>query len=226
MYNRTNDLFVLLFVCFDICKVLWINFIVVVLYIINSCCIVLVLGWDETPLVVKVLIIFCFLPFFAGILDGFARCDLTGLWNMIVSAPFALPLMVWFTIWLPAYATTRLSDLTWSNRERTSLDESEKALKREENGNKVAKFLICFNVGVAILVIVLMQFYGKTFPIFVIVYTLIISATYLVTFIEVFCRAFSCIGGRKSNHNDGYQQPTIVELRIKIMTILLRPKNT
>ena len=174
--------------------VLLLNFVVVDLYILNVIGIVYTLGWEGTPVAVRILIAFCFLPFAAGLLDGMARRNFSGLWGMIVSAPFALPLMLWFTIWLPAYATTRLSDLTWGNRERDSLDASEKALQREENGAKVARFLIGFNTTVAILVIILMQFYGSTFPIFVVTYTLVLSATYMISFLEIFCRAFSSLG--------------------------------
>jgi hypothetical protein len=175
--------------------VLWLNFVVVLLYFLNAIGIVYTLGWSDTPMAVRILIAFCLLPFGAGLLDGMARCNFGGLWGMIVSAPFALPLMIWFTIWLPAYATTRLSDLTWGNRERDSLDASEKALKREENGAKVARFLIGFNTTVAIVVIILMQFYGSTFPIFVVTYALVLSATYLISFLEIFCRAFGSLGG-------------------------------
>jgi hypothetical protein len=182
--------------------VLWINLVVVILYTLNAVGIVATLGWDGTPLTVRILIIFCFLPFAAGLLDGIARCNFRGLWNMVVAAPFALPLMIWFTIWLPAYATTRLSDLTWGNRERSSLDESEKALKRAEDGAMVARFLIGFNTVTAITVIILMQFYGSTFPIFVVTYTLVLSATYAVSFLEILCRGFSGVGGSSVGNQD------------------------
>jgi hypothetical protein len=67
-----------------------------------------------------------------GVFEGAMHCDFRCLFGMISSAPAALCLMIWFTVWLPAYATTRLSDLTWGNRERhNKLDESEKALMRE-----------------------------------------------------------------------------------------------
>jgi hypothetical protein len=177
--------------------VLWINVIVVFLYMVNAFAIVGTLGWKGTPIVVRVLITLCFLPFMAGTLDGIARCNFRGLRSMLVSAPFAIPLMIWFTIWLPAYATTRLSDLTWGNRQTGSLDEkSETALKRAANGVKVARYLICFNTMVALLVIILMQFYGATFQIFILTYTLILSSTYLVSLLEIAHRLLYAIGGK------------------------------
>lgn len=90
--------------------VLWINALVVVLYIANTIGIVATLGWDETPLVVQALICLCFCPFIMGLLDSALRGDLRCLWGMIISAPAALPLMIWFNVFVPAYATTRLSD--------------------------------------------------------------------------------------------------------------------
>lgn len=176
--------------------VLWINLLVVVLYILNAFGIVWQLGWKDTPMIVRVLIAFCFLPFISGTLDGIVRCNFRGLRSMLVSAPFAIPLMVWFTIWLPAYATTRLSDLTWGNRQTGSLDQlSETALKRAASGQKVARFLICFNTAVAVIVIALMQFSGNVFTIFILTYTMILSSTYLISFLEIGYRLVNVLCG-------------------------------
>ncbi|CAB9497710.1 Chitin synthase [Seminavis robusta] len=177
--------------------VLWVNLIVTLLYVVNAIGMMVILGW-ETPLAVQMLIAFCFLPFAAGLLDGIAKCNFSGLWAMILSAPFALPLMITHTIWLPAYATTRLSDLSWGNRSRKSLDETENALKREAAGRKVSQILVGFNSAVALLMIILMQFYGNAFPVYVVSYTIVLSLTYAVSFIEIFCRALGCLGGGSS----------------------------
>lgn len=112
--------------------VLWANFLVMVLFAVNVTGMLVTQGWDDTPLMVRVLISICFAPFAMGILEGLMHCDFRCLFGMIYSAPAAMALMIWFTVWLPAYSTTRLSDLTWGNRERvSSLDESEKALNRK-----------------------------------------------------------------------------------------------
>uniref|UniRef100_A0A7S4ICB3 chitin synthase n=1 Tax=Odontella aurita TaxID=265563 RepID=A0A7S4ICB3_9STRA len=171
--------------------VLLMNAVVVLLYILNTIGILYTQGWDGTPLLVKILIFFCVVPFIMGLMDGMARCDFRCLWGMIYSAPVALPIMIWFTIWLPAYATTRLSDLTWGNRDTTDLDESEKALRRAKNGQRVAYFLIGFNTFVAVGVIILMQFFSDTFPIFVVTYTLVLSFTYVLSFGDLMYRVLS-----------------------------------
>jgi hypothetical protein len=204
--------------------VLWINLVAVVLYMLNAIGIVWTLGWNDTPILVRVLIAFCFLPFVAGILDGTVRCDFRGLRSMVMSAPFAIPLMIWFTIWLPAYATTRLSDLTWGNRQSSSLDEeSETALKRAEKGVKVARFLIGFNTTVALLVITLMQFHGMVFPIFILSYTLILSATYLISFVEIFFRLVNGICGgctRQSSDREADDSYTKMEESSATSTVM------
>lgn len=112
--------------------VLWVNFGVMILFGVNVVGMVATQGWSGTPLLVRILIAICFAPFVMGIFEGAMHCDFRCLFGMITSAPAAMSLMIWFTVWLPAYATTRLSDLTWGNRERqSSLDESEKALMRK-----------------------------------------------------------------------------------------------
>ena len=175
--------------------VLLMNVLVIALYVVNAVGIVTTLGWSGTPLAVRILIVFCFLPFLMALLDGVVRCNFRPFFSMMMAAPFSLPLLIWFTIWLPAYATTRLSDLTWGNRERDSLDdESETALRRAANGKRVAYSLIGFNTAVACAVILGMQYNGMAFPIFVLSYTLVLSAGYIVSFLDVVVRFFSCVG--------------------------------
>jgi len=172
--------------------VLMVNFLVVCLFIVNTIGILYTQGWSGTPIIVRTLICICFTPFILGIFDGLLRCDMRCLWGMCYSAPFALPLMIWFTIWLPAYATTRLSDLTWGNRDVESFDETKKALARAKNGRRVAWMLILTNTSVALAVILLMQKYGSTFPLFVITYTMILSFTYVISLFDMAVRFFSC----------------------------------
>ena len=182
--------------------VLWINFVVIVLYILNAIGILCTRGWLDTPLSVRILILFCFLPFTMAFIEGILRCNFRPLVHMTVAAPMCIPLMIWFTIWLPAYATTRLSDLTWGNRERDSIDETENALTREANGRMVSRFLIVTNTAVAVGVIICMQFHGEAFPIFVLSYTLVLSATYCFSFLDAISRAVWCGGSRSNSSED------------------------
>lgn len=186
--------------------VLWVNVLVVCLYIVNTIGIIYTQGWSGTPVVVRILICVCFAPFVMGLLDGFLRCDLRCFWGMCYSAPFALPLMLWFNVWLPAYTTTRLSDLTWGNRDTASLDESMKALERARNGRRVAKTLILFNSSIALGVILIMQKYASAFPIFVVSYTVVLSFTYVISFFDLVMRFLSC-----THLDPSDDEPVIVE---------------
>jgi hypothetical protein len=196
---------------------MWINVFVVSLLVANAAGIVWTLGWDGTPVCVRILICIWFVPFGMGILDAIVRRDIRTVWGMMISAPAAMPLMVWFSVFLPAYATTRLSDctftilsilpvivahhfvqscaviaVTWGNRQGKGIDESKSALMRAKHGRTVAWILICFNILVALTVILLMQFYGITFPIFVMSYTLILSVSFLLSLIDMVYRLCTC----------------------------------
>ncbi|KAG7351377.1 chitin synthase [Nitzschia inconspicua] len=169
--------------------VLWANFLLMVLFSVNVIGMLVTQGWYGTPLMVRILISICFTPFVMGVLQGLMHCDFRCLCGMIYSAPAAMVLMIWFTVWLPAYSTTRLSDLTWGNRERTSsLDESEKALNRARNGQKVAILLCLSTIAISVSTIIMMQFFDNAFPIFVMSYTMILSSTYIFSFFDVIWR--------------------------------------
>ena len=169
--------------------VLWVNFIVMVLFAVNVFGMVITQGWDGTPLMVRILISICFAPFVMGVFEGLMHCDFRCLFGMITSAPAALCMMIWFTVWLPAYATTRLSDLTWGNRERiNNLDESEKALTRARNGRRVAILLCVSCTFISAATIMLMQISDLTFPIYVMSYTAILSSTYIFSLLDLMWR--------------------------------------
>eukprot|EP00977_Amphora_coffeiformis_P021695 scaffold9738_cov132-Amphora_coffeaeformis.AAC.1 len=124
-----------------------VNVLIVFLFIANAGGIIYTQGWEETPIIVKILLCICIVPFGLGFLDGLTRFDFRCFFNLLLSAIPALPMMVWFTVWLPAYATTRASDLTWGNRGGSnSLDVSDKALERAQRGSMLAWSLILSNM--------------------------------------------------------------------------------
>lgn len=175
-----------------------INIFVVFLFIANAAGIVYTLGWDETPLVVKVLLAICVVPFALSFFDCTLRCDFRSFFQMTFASVVALPMMVWHTVWLPAYATTRASDLTWGNRGSDGCDKSELALQRAQRGQKLAATLILTNICLAIFVMWRMHINGEAFPRFVLIYTIILSIPFLLSFIEMIFRIFSCLGGGRS----------------------------
>jgi hypothetical protein len=92
--------------------------------------------------------------------------------------------------------------VTWGNRKGKGIDESKTAVRRAKHGQSVAMLLISVNSGVAALVIFLMQFYGATFPIFVMTYTLVLSATFALSFLDLTYRFFTCQHCFNSTSND------------------------
>uniref|UniRef100_A0A7S3P609 chitin synthase n=1 Tax=Amphora coffeiformis TaxID=265554 RepID=A0A7S3P609_9STRA len=86
-----------------------VNVLIVFLFIANAGGIIYTQGWEETPIIVKILLCICIVPFGLGFLDGLTRFDFRCFFNLLLSAIPALPMMVWFTVWLPAYATSKFS---------------------------------------------------------------------------------------------------------------------
>ena len=171
---------------------MWVTFFVTSLLIINMLGMFWTVGWTGMPALVKFLVCLCLTPIFFGVCDAFLRCDIRCLWGIMISAPVALPQLTFFTIWVPAYATTRCADLTWGNRKDCGLDESINVLRRVKDGKKIAQFLIGFNSVVAGLLTLLMQHVKETFPIFVIGYVLLLSLKFVVSFGDVVYRVLTC----------------------------------
>ena len=171
---------------------MWVNFFVSCLLIINIIGMIWTVGWTGMPVVGRILVCLCLAPFFWGVCDTFLRCDIRSLWGMMISAPAALPQLIFATIWVPAYATTRCADLTWGNRKGNLLDESIKVLRRAKDGKKIAQLLVGFNSVVAGIVTVLMQHFKETFPIFVTGYILILSFKLVVSFGDLVYRVLTC----------------------------------
>ena len=170
----------------------WVNFLIVCLFIVNTIGVICTAGWGSTSAVVRILICLCFAPLIMGAFDALARSDARCLWGLIVSAPAALPLMTWYTIWLPIYETTRLSDLTWGNQEGIGLEESSRAINRAKDGRRVAQLLIGFNIVVSVTVIFLMQHFEQAFPLFAFIFLSILSITFVIALADLIYRFLTC----------------------------------
>lgn len=164
---------------------------------------VIMLGFDGVPVLVNIMLGVCFLPFVLGFLEGAIRFDFHSFVYMVSSAPIALPLMIWFTVWLPAYATTRASDLTWGNRDSRGNDASNKALHRAKSSQMMGALLVSVNTAIAFLVIWRLQYNGDAFAIFNLVYTGALSVTFFIAFFCMIYRLVRC--GRGYGKVEGSQ---------------------
>ena len=60
------------------------------------------------------------------------------------------------------------------------------------NGRKVGWLLILSTMGISVVVILLMQLNGQVFPAYVLGYTLILSSTYIFSFLDLLLRMMTC----------------------------------
>mmetsp|Transcript_27705 Transcript_27705/g.56044 ORF Transcript_27705/g.56044 Transcript_27705/m.56044 type:complete len:550 (+) Transcript_27705:231-1880(+) len=172
----------------------WVNAFVFVLYCINIIGILVNLGWSGTPNPIRFMIIMCAFPFAVGLVDAVSHCNIRTFWGMVYSIPASLPLMIWYTTWLPAYASTRASDLTWGNRSTNDFDETGEALNRERYGRLFASLLIVTNVCVAWAVLILSDAYGNFFTVVVITYTGILSLPQVIAVMDMVYRLIRGVG--------------------------------
>ena len=163
-----------------------VNAIVFLIFCFNTVGILYISGWEGSPTPVKIMVILAVGPFAFAFFESVSRCNLKGFISLLVSAPFALPLMPWFTVWLPIYATTRLPDLTWGNRDSAGSDHSEKAERRAKIGRMVATLLVIGNTLVATIITLNFQM----FVIVMIGYTFVLSSTFLLSILAFLTKPF------------------------------------
>lgn len=115
-------------------------------------------GWEGTRLITKVICFATSLPYVIAFLDGMINQsppNLSTLRGMLYGALGYYPLMIWFGVWLPAYAFARVSDLSWGTRESGRHDESDIAIQRNTAGQRAAISMIASNTILAGLLIFL-----------------------------------------------------------------------
>ena len=121
-------------------------------------------GWDNIPLVVQIIGLFLVLPYLIALLDGLnARCVrkqwFGSLWVLLCGTPVYILSSLFFTIWLPSYATARVSDLSWGNKDISTQDmnDAEIALQRAKTGRTVTFILVGSNIVVSLALITLIH---------------------------------------------------------------------
>lgn len=108
------------------------------------------LGWDKTPNVIRAFAFLGPLPYAVALLDGLLnskRPNLASFSRIVEATPAYMIMSVWFSVWLPAYAGARVSDLSWGNRENSSDKASQaKILRRTKTGKNITLSLVCGNI--------------------------------------------------------------------------------
>jgi hypothetical protein len=107
-------------------------------------------GWAEIPLALRLVVLFSLVPYGIALMDGLINSRLpsvTSLLTLLWATPCYLLASTWFSVWLPAYASARISDLSWGNRDNDGDDQSSEVAKHRANvGRLVTMTLILSNV--------------------------------------------------------------------------------
>ena len=107
-------------------------------------------GWAATPLAFRLVVMFSVVPYCIALLDGLTNSRIpnaTSLMTLLWATPCYLLASITFSVWLPAYTTARISDLSWGNRDNGDDDHqsSEVAKDRAKVGRFMTTTLILSN---------------------------------------------------------------------------------
>jgi cellulose synthase/poly-beta-1,6-N-acetylglucosamine synthase-like glycosyltransferase len=97
-------------------------------------------GWAATPLAFRLVVLFSVVPYGIALMDGLINSrflNVTSLLTLLWATPCYILASIWFSVWFPAYATARISDLSWGNRDNGGEDQSSEVAKHRANVGKV-----------------------------------------------------------------------------------------
>ena len=107
-------------------------------------------GWAATPLAFRIVVLFSVVPYAIALMDGLINSrfpNVTSLLTLLWATPCYILASIWFSVWLPAYTTARISDLSWGNRDNGGDDQCSEVAKHRANVGKVMTLtLILSNV--------------------------------------------------------------------------------
>ena len=163
-----------------------------ILLLTTSIFIIIQVGWTQTPIAFRVVILFSLAPYMMTLLDGIVnsrRPRLTSFLALLRATPCYLLSSVWFAVWFPAYASARVSDLTWGNRDNGTADvDSEVAKYRARIGKVVTATLVISNFTTAAILLWLAHFMTAAVRMVLFVCTGVMSVYYAVAVIDMLKR--------------------------------------
>jgi cellulose synthase/poly-beta-1,6-N-acetylglucosamine synthase-like glycosyltransferase len=127
-----------------------VNAITIAVFVYVGVGVFMIVGWQGTPGYFQALCLLMALPYLVALMDGLInseRPNLRAVWNMSMLFPIFLISSVWFYVWLPCYASARISDLSWGNRDCSgqSCKSSDVAIYRAYLGRVVSISLVIIN---------------------------------------------------------------------------------
>jgi hypothetical protein len=143
-----------------------VNAAAIMLFIYVGVGIFVTVGWGGAPNYFKALCVCMGMPYLVALLDGLvnsAQPNIRAFRNLIVLYPVFILSAIWFYVWLPCYASARISDLSWGNRggTRDSYSSSEVARHRAYIGRIVSVTIVLTNVLVTGVILALSEVVSK-----------------------------------------------------------------
>jgi cellulose synthase/poly-beta-1,6-N-acetylglucosamine synthase-like glycosyltransferase len=108
-------------------------------------------GWAATPLAFRLVVLFSVVPYGIALMDGLTNSQIpnaTSLVTLLWATPCYLLASITFSIWLPAYTSARISDLSWGTRDNGEDDHQSKdvAKHRTKVGRRMTMTIVLSNV--------------------------------------------------------------------------------
>ena len=123
------------------------------------------IGWSDAPLYFRMLSIIVVFPYVVALLDGIinsTRPNVKAFVNLIVLTPIFWINAIWFYVWFPCYASARISDLSWGNRDaHHDTSSSMIARHRAYLGRVVSVTIVVSNVLIASAIMAVMHVFGQ-----------------------------------------------------------------
>lgn len=203
-----------------------VNLLAVMFFLAMSMMVTLKVDWNDIPRIVKALVCLPLIPYALVLMDCIVNNpypDLTSFWNLVKATPHYLMSSLWFSIWLPAYATARISDLSWGNRDTIDGQDGDSAVAqhRARIGQRTTIVLVCSNTVttlVAIAAIYTVPGFVKGLLIATMAFT---SVLYVMSLgdmtMRLVCRVSSTICGAKimtkEGSDKGLSDPALTSVR-------------
>ena len=117
------------------------------------------LGWRDAPNYLRALNILIAVPYIVAFMDGIVNTkgcpSFRTIWNLLWMSPVYFISSLWFYVWFPAYASVRISDLSWGNREGGHEEATDNfiVLSRAYYGRAAAATILLSNTMSAAMVI-------------------------------------------------------------------------
>jgi hypothetical protein len=133
---------------------------VVALFLYVGINVYLIVGLSDLPKYFRLLTAFSAVPYVVAFVDGLVNSSppsIRSFVTLLLTTPVFYLGSIWFYVWFPAYASARISDLSWGNRAGSNDGDDCNLRHRIKVGRFVSVSLVTSNLLTAILVLSLVH---------------------------------------------------------------------